>query len=546
MELEIDPEIPSPYDSGRDNSQDEGSNRSGSRQIRAEDDEEIEEDHFRRNRYHSREEVKTENTPKQERMAPMNKKRHHPSSTAPPPPGTNYPGPGNKMNTAGMGGIKPMKNIPQQPAGGAMKKPSAPPPYIQQFPMPPSYPQMPPMMFNPMNPYMYQNPQMYPPAAYMPQPHWDMSHFPPPHASIPEYTKPPEDYSSLPNQEEKRKPPGPKMDSKFNPNNQNNNSNEKPKIHEKKHTRPPQQQHSNQSDNNKQDRDGLEPHHKVYVSDKGPQRMKNDNNQQHTPQQQKRIQKNTIVYVKNIQDHHNTVEGLTKYFKRFGSIINIKVEQPAKMATIEFKTPQNASNAIKSKKVLFGDKGILLTADPNASVPTSPKHGENAKAQHHSDTKVDVQDTEKLKLNEKLTEKLKFLIEIKRYLSNEESKKELLKLITEIKEAQKTGILTDKLNNLLSYENLDLNFEFAQALDSIPQNYWDNKASLRTYLESYGKLDYFKPNPKDKKAELKYASPDSAIKALNSIKDFNLKFSDQNALDKYQKIKEFQDTILSP
>ena len=221
------------------------------------------------------------------------------------------------------------------------------------------------------------------------------------------------------------------------------------------------------------------------------------------------------------------MEALTNYFKRFGSIINIKVDQSSKLAIVEFQNSHMANNAVNSKKVLFGDKKILITLDPNATIPQSPKKEESISQLIATDSKNRVQNQE-IKIKDDLTTKLKFLIEIKRFMCNDENKKEILKLINEVKESLKKGVLNENMTKLLQANVIDLNINHSQFMNTFAQTTLENIPVLRTTLEvflkhssislnksklkEYGKLEYLKPNPKDKKIELKYISPESALK----------------------------------
>ena len=195
--------------------------------------------------------------------------------------------------------------------------------------------------------------------------------------------------------------------------------------------------------------------------------------------------KNTIVYVKNIQDQHNTVEALTNYFKRFGSIINIKVDQSHKLAMVEFKNSQMANNAIKSKKILFGDKKIVITLDMNAPIPHSPRKEESISQYIPSESKHELQNQDTIQIKDELTKKLKFLIEIKKFIFHDENKKELLKLINEVKDSLKKSVLNEKTKRLIKYENMDLNINHSQFMDSGSQTTLENLPALRATLEVY-------------------------------------------------------------
>jgi len=118
-----------------------------------------------------------------------------------------------------------------------------------------------------------------------------------------------------------------------------------------------------------------------------------------------------------------------------------------------------------------------------------------------------------------------------------------MKLIAEIKDAQKSGNLNQKMKDLLDFENFDLTLDHSQEIE-LPANFLENKAALRITLEEYGKLEYFKPNPKEKKAELKFVNPDGAIKLRQNMKDLAVKFSQENTPVIINKIQHFEDVFL--
>ena len=105
--------------------------------------------------------------------------------------------------------------------------------------------------------------------------------------------------------------------------------------------------------------------------------------------------KDNTIYIKNIPDYYNNLDALNKQFKKFGPITNIKVDLKNKFTTIEFLKPKHAKAALSNKSPLFGNKDILVTADPNATLEDEAKSN---------------------KLETVLMDRLKFLIAIKKFI----------------------------------------------------------------------------------------------------------------------------------
>jgi len=165
--------------------------------------------------------------------------------------------------------------------------------------------------------------------------------------------------------------------------------------------------------------------------------------------------------VKNIPDYYNNLDALNKQLKKFGPIVNIKVDLKAKTAMIEFVKPKHARTALSSKAPLFGNKEILLSGDLEAM---------------NEDT------NQEAKFEGQLLEKLKFLIEIKKYTS-EEGKKIIVQKITDIKQAQKTKEIPDNLKKLLEFPIFDANVDFSQVIENVPDQYIAEKNKLSNKLE---------------------------------------------------------------
>jgi RNA recognition motif. (a.k.a. RRM, RBD, or RNP domain) len=165
----------------------------------------------------------------------------------------------------------------------------------------------------------------------------------------------------------------------------------------------------------------------------------------------------TTVYIKNIPEYYNNVETLNKQFKKFGPIVNIKVDMKAKMSTIEFVKPKHAKQALNNKP-LFGNKEILLTDDPNMT----PEDEANEQ-----------------KRETILQSKLKFLVEIKKFIT-EDRRNLIMDLITGIKQAQKTKEVPVNLTQFVDDPIFSLDVDFSQIIEEVPAN---DQATLKTKLE---------------------------------------------------------------
>ena len=75
------------------------------------------------------------------------------------------------------------------------------------------------------------------------------------------------------------------------------------------------------------------------------------------------------IYIKNIPNYYNTVETLSKYYKKFGSIETINVEQSKLLASIKFMKPLDAVKAFNSNTKLFGKDDIFVTLNPDEDPP---------------------------------------------------------------------------------------------------------------------------------------------------------------------------------
>lgn len=189
----------------------------------------------------------------------------------------------------------------------------------------------------------------------------------------------------------------------------------------------------------------------------------NDNKQ--TAPQNDGSNPKTTIYVKNIPEYYNNVDALNKMLKKFGPIVNIKVDLKAKTSMIEFVKPKHAKMALSSKQPLFGNKEILVTGDMDAMNEDSNKEA---------------------KFENQLLEKLKFLIELRKFVS-EDSKKLIVQKINDIKQAQKTKEIPESLQPLLDYTVFDTNSDFSQIIENVSDQYLSlaEKNKLSNKLEVY-------------------------------------------------------------
>ena len=182
---------------------------------------------------------------------------------------------------------------------------------------------------------------------------------------------------------------------------------------------------------------------------------------------EKYVESKNVIYVKNIPSYYNTVSDLSKFFKRFGSIVNIKVDHPKKMAQVEFQKEAEATKALANRKPLFDNKAIFLTRNPDATEPDQPTNGTNAPADSGA--------AAALKLNESLTDKLKFLISLKNFVVDKDKKNELMNRMNDIKAAQKSNKVTEPLQKLLDAENINLKIDHTILITDIPKEVLETK-----------------------------------------------------------------------
>ncbi|KAF9090612.1 hypothetical protein BGX29_011371 [Mortierella sp. GBA35] len=85
----------------------------------------------------------------------------------------------------------------------------------------------------------------------------------------------------------------------------------------------------------------------------------------------------TSLVVENIPDEFNTIDKVNEFFKHFGSLTNIQVDQPAHKALIQYSTRDEASAAYNSPEVIFGNRFVKVYWQPDdldsASFGRQPK-----------------------------------------------------------------------------------------------------------------------------------------------------------------------------
>jgi hypothetical protein len=69
--------------------------------------------------------------------------------------------------------------------------------------------------------------------------------------------------------------------------------------------------------------------------------------------------------VENIPDEFNTIDKVNEFFKSFGSLTNIQVDQPAHKALIQYSTRDEASAAYNSPEVIFGNRFVKVYWQPD-------------------------------------------------------------------------------------------------------------------------------------------------------------------------------------
>ncbi|KAF9279938.1 hypothetical protein BGZ68_007603 [Mortierella alpina] len=73
----------------------------------------------------------------------------------------------------------------------------------------------------------------------------------------------------------------------------------------------------------------------------------------------------TSLVVEHIPDEFNTIDKVNDFFKQFGSLTNIQVDQPAHKALIQYSTREEASAAYNSPEVIFGNRFVKVYWQPD-------------------------------------------------------------------------------------------------------------------------------------------------------------------------------------
>lgn len=257
-----------------------------------------------------------------------------------------------------------------------------------------------------------------------------------------------------------------------------------------------------------------------------------DKNRKTNPKSPKKSDKKVrdTIYIKNIPNYYNSVETLSKFYKKFGSIENIQVEQSKMLASVKFMKALDAVKAVNSNKKLFGKEEIFVTLNPeeeppkkNTSVNTnlsqifsnnenknnSNKEGVNT---NNIPEKKDIKknkpvnsllegkfskfqeiknkkEKEGIKdmIKKKLANKLKFLLYLKNRIEKIEMKNELINEINKIKNYKneiEKGTFDETLKEQLEKENLNPSFDYTLILNNLPENML-NYTVLQTKLEVY-------------------------------------------------------------
>lgn len=231
------------------------------------------------------------------------------------------------------------------------------------------------------------------------------------------------------------------------------------------------------------------------------------------------------VYIKNIPNYYNSVETLSKFYKKFGSIENIQVEQSKMLAIVKFMKPLDAVKAVNSNQKLFGKEDIFVTLNPeeeapkkNINPPNQPQNMNNENKNYgNKETLVqEKKDLKKMKpensllagkfskfqeiknkkekeglkdmIKKKLANKLKFLLYLKNRIEKIDLKNELISEINKIKthkdEIEK-GSFDETIKELFEKENLDPSFDFTLIINNLSEsmlNYSVLQAKLEVIL----------------------------------------------------------------
>ncbi|GJJ71935.1 RNA-binding protein 26 [Entomortierella parvispora] len=73
----------------------------------------------------------------------------------------------------------------------------------------------------------------------------------------------------------------------------------------------------------------------------------------------------TSLVVEHIPDEFNTIDKVNDFFKQFGSLTNIQVDQPAHKALLQYSTNEEAKAAYNSPEVIFGNRFVKVYWQPD-------------------------------------------------------------------------------------------------------------------------------------------------------------------------------------
>lgn len=223
------------------------------------------------------------------------------------------------------------------------------------------------------------------------------------------------------------------------------------------------------------------------------------------------------LYIKNIPNYYNSVETLSKFYKKFGSIENIQVEQSKNLAIVKFMKAIDAVKAVNCNKKLFGKEEIFVTLNPDEEPPKkslNPNAKENNAVNQGMHPSKEIvkkpakpensllapkfskfqelkskKEKEALKdmIKKKLASKLKFLLFLKNRIEKPELRAELLTEINRIKghkEEIEKGVFDEGIKELFDKENMDPSFDYTLVLSNLPE-------SLMNYPGLQAKLEVF-------------------------------------------------------
>jgi len=255
-----------------------------------------------------------------------------------------------------------------------------------------------------------------------------------------------------------------------------------------------------------------------------PLRDSDDKNKKMNNKSPKNTEKKVIpdtIYIKNIPNYYNSVETLSKFYKKFGSIENIQVEQNKMLASIKFMKPLDAVKAVNSNKKLFGKEDIFVTLYPDkepTKKPISSNLTQNMNFENKNNGNKEPQEKKELEkkkyvnsllegkfskfqeiknkkekegfkemIKKKLANKLKFLLYLKNRIENKDLKNDLINEINKIKNYKieiEKGIHDDNIKDLLEKENADFGFDYTLIINNLPETML-NYSVLQTKLEVF-------------------------------------------------------------